>query len=76
MIENRVIEVISKTLNIPNEKINLSTGPNSLAEWDSLGHISIVSNLETEFGIYFPIDVIIELKNVSDIIQYLSTIVK
>ena len=76
MLKNRVIEVISKTLNIPNEEINLSTGPNSLAEWDSLGHISIISNLETEFSIYFPIDVIIELKNVSDITQYLSTVVK
>ena len=76
MIENRVIEVISTTLNIPSQEVNLSTGPNSLPEWDSLGHISIISNLETEFGIYFPIDVIIELKNVSDIIQYLSTLNK
>ena len=44
-----VFKVISNSLNVDNKLINLNTDNKNLKEWDSLGQIRIILNLEKNF---------------------------
>lgn len=44
-----VFKVISSSLNVDNKLINLNTDNKNLKEWDSLGQIRIILNLEKNF---------------------------
>ena len=43
MDENKIISIISKALK---KKVNIKSNSNNTEEWDSLGHLSIMSALE------------------------------
>lgn len=40
--------------------------------WDSLAHISLIMDIEEEFGLRFTVDDIADLKNVGEMIQMLQ----
>jgi len=44
--EKDVITCIAKALRIPNKKINNKSSDKDLEEWDSLGHLNIMLNLD------------------------------
>ena len=44
--EKKLKNLIAKTLNIKLDKITLNSGMNSLDEWDSLAHLSILTELD------------------------------
>jgi acyl carrier protein len=44
--EKKLKNLIAKTLNIKLDKITLNSGMNSLEEWDSLAHLSILTELD------------------------------
>jgi len=60
-IEKRLKKLFSETFNVQEEKITPDTRPSNLAEWDSLGHLRLFMNIESEFRISFHIDEIKEL---------------
>jgi len=47
--EQDVLNVISDALNLKQENVTIDSSVNSLAEWDSLGHLSILSALDEFF---------------------------
>lgn len=53
------------------EKLQISTemDASALEDWDSLHHITLLSAVQSEFGISFDIDEIIEMKNIGDILE-------
>ena len=60
-IRDRVIDVMSAVLEIPNEEINDKSSPDTIESWDSLKHMNLVVALEEEFNVLFTDDNIIEL---------------
>lgn len=52
------------------ENLQISTDMNAsdLEDWDSLHHITLLSAVQSEFGISFDLDEIIEMKYVDDIL--------
>ena len=44
--KNQLIEIIAKALNVPKEKINEQSSTENLEEWDSLGHLSILTSID------------------------------
>lgn len=44
-------DMLSVVFKVPREKINDSTSPDTLAEWDSLKHLNMVLALEEQFDI-------------------------
>jgi len=63
----RVEDVVSEVLGLPLEEINGETGYNNSVSWDSVNHLRLVSELETEFGLNFDIDEITAMENVNAI---------
>ena len=44
--EKKLKNLISKILKIKSEKITLSSGINNIEQWDSLAHLSILSEID------------------------------
>ncbi len=68
-IEKKVKAIIAGILNVPVGEIEDDTAIGDIAEWDSLHHIQIISAVEREFGFRFTPDVMMDLEDVSDIVN-------
>tara|TARA_S200000501_G_C20584501_1_gene638751 strand:+ start:377 stop:619 length:243 start_codon:yes stop_codon:yes gene_type:complete len=55
--------VFVESLQVPSENLNEDLEYNSIPEWDSIGHMSLISNLEEKFNITFETDDIIDFSS-------------
>ncbi len=67
-LEKKVIQIIAESLEVSEDQITEDTAIGDIAEWNSLGHIVIISSLEKEFSINFDPEIIMDLEDVSDIV--------
>lgn len=67
-LEQKVIKIIAESLEVADDQITEDTAIGDIPEWNSLGHIVIISSLEKEFSINFDPEIIMDLEDVSDII--------
>lgn len=72
-IERKVKEIIASILKVSIADIFEDTAIGDIPEWDSLHHIQIISAIEKEFGFRFTPDVMMDLEDVSDIINATET---
>lgn len=71
-MENKIIELIARVLNVPVGDVTLETEIGELDEWDSLRNVQIIAQLEKEFEVKITPDMIMELEDVSDIISLIK----
>jgi len=71
-MKRKVYEIVSKIMNIPLDRINENSSPDTIEAWTSLKHMNLVLALEQEFGTTFTDEEILELMNVGVIIDALS----
>ena len=57
--------VFAHVFAIPVSEVSDSLSYQSISEWDSIGHMSLIANLESEFGINIEIDDVIDFSSVS-----------
>lgn len=67
-MENKIIGIIAKMLEVDVEEVELDTAVGDLPEWDSLHHLQIIAELEKEYGIKYAPEDLAELEDVSDLI--------
>jgi acyl carrier protein len=67
-LEQKVIKIIAESLEVNEDQITEDTAIGDIPEWNSLGHIVIISSLEKEFSINFDPEIIMDLEDVSDIV--------
>ncbi|HNW51616.1 MAG TPA: acyl carrier protein [Prolixibacteraceae bacterium] len=68
-IFNRVTGIISGTLNKKNLVLGYETSSKDVEGWDSLAHVTIITEVEKEFGITIDFMEILEIKTIGDICQ-------
>lgn len=63
----QIKSIIAKTLDVSPELItdNLSAG--EIEQWDSMGNMAIISALEEQLAVEFPMEVLFDLNNVETI---------
>lgn len=71
-MENKIIELIARVLNVPVGEVTLETEIGELDEWDSLRNVQIIAQLEKEFEVKITPDMIMDLEDVSDIISLIK----
>lgn len=71
-MENKIIELIARVLNVPVGDVTLETEIGELDEWDSLRNVQIIAQLEKEFDVKITPDMIMDLEDVSDIISLIK----
>ena len=67
-LEHKVIKIIAESLEVNEDQLSEDTAIGDIPEWNSLGHIVIISSLEKEFSINFDPEIIMDLEDVSDIV--------
>ena len=72
MVFEKIRKVISEQLNISEDKITLETSLINDIGADSLDIFQIITNLEDEFDMEFPIDVAEEMKTVGDAVEFIK----
>jgi acyl carrier protein len=68
----KVERLVGKVFSIDPEKVSDSTSRESIEEWDSMGHLTLVMELEREFSINFAIDDTLEMTEVGKIKEVLK----
>ena len=68
-MEQKIIGIIAKILEVELEEVELDTAIGDLPEWDSLHHLQIIAELEKEYGIKNVAEDLAELEDVSDLIS-------
>ena len=68
-MEVQVKEIIAKVLNVDITVItdNLSSG--DIPEWDSVGNLAIISTLEQELDVEFPLEDLFDLTSVRSLVD-------
>ena len=62
-MERRLKKIFADVFLVDPNLIEDSTDKNSLDEWDSLGHLNLITSIEEEFQIIFTEEQIIEMLN-------------
>ena len=71
MIEKRLNKIFNGVFNLFNEEINTSEIDNT-SEWDSLHHLRLMIELESEFGINMTPNNFQELTSYNKIIKFIK----
>ncbi len=68
-IEEKVKKIIAETLGVNMDEISDETAIGDLPAWDSLNHLKIIATIENDFNIRFTPDIMMDLEDVSDIVN-------
>ena len=71
-MEQKVIKLISEATKVDESKINLDTSFNDDLNLDSLDIVELMMKMEDEFNIEIPEEEAESLKNVRDVVTYLT----
>lgn len=66
--------IIARVLNVDPERITDELCSGDIPEWDSVGNLAIISTLEQELEIEFPLEVLFDLNSVRAIIDEVNRI--
>ena len=64
--EEKIEKLIINVFNIKKEQVNENMHIDNVINWDSLGHLSLISEIESEFSIQ------LDPSEISEIVDYVS----
>ncbi len=73
------LQILDKTLEVfrkvfgDTTKINEHASADTIDKWDSLNHVLLIQELETEFGIKFDLFEIIEIRDVQGLVDHIHS---
>jgi acyl carrier protein len=65
----RVQRAFSSAFDVEPGSVTINTVPGDIQAWDSMGHVTLASSLEQEFGLTFDVDELMEMENVREIVR-------
>lgn len=71
-IKQKLKDVFSKVFQANDLEITEDLTADKVAKWDSLSHLTMISEVEKVFGIKFKLKELVNMKNVGDLIQMIS----
>ena len=68
-MEQQVKEIIAKVLNVEISAITDSLSSGDIPQWDSVGNLAIISTIEQELNIEFPLEDLFDLTSVRALVD-------
>lgn len=68
----KIIEIVAETCGVEKNEVNGDSSVGDFPAWDSMGHLSILNNVEEAFNISFDPEEMMELEDVNDIVKAVS----
>jgi acyl carrier protein len=72
----KIKNIMSAVFEVPVERINEMSSPDTIENWDSLRHINLVTSIEEEFNVRFTDEQIGEMLNLKLVMETLKETVK
>ena len=69
---DRLATVFQETFGFDGSHFSKDTAPEDVSNWDSIGHMNLVANLEKAFGQQFEVDEIMEMNSAGKILDILQ----
>lgn len=69
---DEVRRVVAATLNLPIERIAADASAETVPEWDSVNHVSLLMAIEEEFGVQLEVEDFATLVSVPAIVAHLA----
>ena len=67
-----IVKIISKVLKVPVESLNNKTSMSDLIEWDSLSHMTIITEIESFYSIHLDGEEIATMTDIKSIKKVLN----
>ena len=68
-IKCEIISVIARTLNVEESVITMEMAAGDIEQWDSMGNVAILTTIENELNVDFPVEDLFELNTVGSIVN-------
>lgn len=68
-IQSKVFAIVAEVCETTADQINDNTTIGDFPQWDSVGQLTILSSVETEFDINFEPEEMMEIEDVKDIVN-------
>ena len=68
-MDQQIRKIIACVLNVDAAVVTDELAVGSIPEWDSVGNLAIISTIEQELGVEFPLDELFDLTSVEAIID-------
>ena len=75
-MENKIKRVMANVFLIEESEIKENASPDAIPQWDSIGHLNLITSLEEEFDIIFTEEQIIEMLNLPLVIEITNEAIK
>jgi Acyl carrier protein len=74
LLDQKIKKTIADFFKINIELVNNDLTVGDIQQWDSLGHIGLITHFEKEFDISIDVDQSLEMESVEDIVEIISEI--
>ncbi|MCC6126037.1 MAG: acyl carrier protein [Pirellulales bacterium] len=71
-LAERLSNIFFNAFGLEKEKFSPALAPEDVANWDSIGHMNMVMDLEKEFDLRFEVDEIMEMSSPQKILDILK----
>ncbi len=68
-MESRVKAIIAQVLNVDPAQITDELSSGDIPEWDSVGNLAIISTIEQELDVEFPLEDLFDLTSVRSLVD-------
>ncbi len=68
----KVQEAFKAAFDVDPQQVTMDTNASDIPLWDSVGHLSLASNLEEVFGISLDVDELMEMESVREIVRVIT----
>lgn len=74
MTETQVKEIIARVLNVDIALITNELSSGDIPQWDSVGNLAIISTIEQELDVEFPLEDLFDLTSVQSIVDEVNSL--
>lgn len=68
----KIIEIVASTCDVDKSEVTENSTVGDFPAWDSVGHLSILANVEEAFDISFEPEEMMEMEDVNDIVEMVT----
>lgn len=68
-MKNEILALMAEVLQVPEDMITEDTRMDDLEEWDSLAHVMLIGELESQLGISLSVDEAVEITCVKELLE-------
>lgn len=68
-MKEKIIAIMTEIMQVPEGTITEETVMEDLEEWDSLAHVMLIGEMESQLGISIPLDEAVEISSVKELLE-------